>query len=92
MTIELQQDEREFVQTFIPWLEEQEEGLKFPVSLFLSHGRKRSQKSLREARDQRAEQLRDVERALAILRNGSKGEVHFIRNKEGGISGLKISP
>lgn len=92
MTIEFRKDEEEFVETIIPWLEKQKEGLKRPVSVFLSHGRRRSKKLMREAQEQRTEQLRDVETALAILRNGSEGEVLFIRNKEGGISGFTINP
>ena len=86
----MKEDERQFIAEITPRIEIQLKELKTPLSWFLAHGRRRSQRQMREAREQREDQVRDFEIALRVFRSQEQAEVTFTRDSSGKILGFKI--
>ena len=83
-------EEEQFIAETIKKLESQLGGLKEPIPWHVAHGRRRSEKQMRQIRNQRGEQIPEVEKALQALRSDGNMEINLIRDRDGEIVGFKI--
>lgn len=83
-------EEEQFIVETVEKLEVQLDQLKKPIPWHIAHGRRRSQRQMQQVREQRGEQMSEIERALQALKSDGHLEITFIRDQDGHISGFKI--